>query len=380
MHRISCEPRKNWKQKNEELGFLFHTDENVYWDESVYYQFTAGQIEILESATEELYARCLDAVKYVIENDLFQKFRIPEHVTGMIKKSWNEKLPSLYGRFDLAFDGVNPPKMLEFNADTPTSLFEAAIIQWYWLEDKFPGNDQFNSIHEKLVEGWKKNAGFFEEHPVYFTGLSQQLEDFVTIQYIRDCCIQAGLKTEFIPIEEIGWSDAGNCFVDQNDIPIYNIFKLYPFEWMFEEEFSKNLVQDSIPAVWIEPPWKAILSNKSILPVLWELFPHHKNLLPANFEEGRIHSSTIVKKPVFSREGANVKIYSSAMTLEETSGEYGKEGYIYQEYYKLPEFSGNFPVIGSWVIDHQSAGIGIRESKTRITTNTSRFVPHLISS
>jgi glutathionylspermidine synthase len=36
----------------------------------------------------------------------------------------------LYGRFDLAYRGDGPPKLLEYNADTPTALFEAAVVQW----------------------------------------------------------------------------------------------------------------------------------------------------------------------------------------------------------------------------------------------------------
>ena len=42
----------------------------------------------------------------------------------------------------------------------------------------------------------------------------------------------------------------------------------------------------------------------------------------------------------------------------------------------LPDFDGHHPVIGSWVIANQAAGIGIREDTSPITGNNSRFVPH----
>lgn len=70
--------------------------------------------------------------------------------------SWNEEPPAIYGRFDLAYDGIHPPKLLEYNADTPTALLEASVVQWYWLQDVFPKDDQFNSIHEHLVAKWKE--------------------------------------------------------------------------------------------------------------------------------------------------------------------------------------------------------------------------------
>jgi glutathionylspermidine synthase len=53
--------------------------------------------------------------------------------------------------------------------------------------------------------------------------------------------------------------------------------------------------------------------------------------------------------------------------------------YIYQQYCAPPNFDGNYPVLGSWVIDGESAGIGIRESNTLVTGNFSRFVPHIFA-
>lgn len=61
--------------------------------------------------------------------------------------------------------------------------------------------------------------------------------------------------------------------------------------------------------------------------------------------------------------------------MVETGG-YGEEGFIYQQLALLRDFGGKYPVLGSWVIDGESAGIGIRETDTLITDNYSRFVPH----
>ena len=146
---------------------------------------------------------------------------------------------------------------------------------------------------------------------------------------------------------------------------------------MLGDQFGKNILLDVNRAFWIEPAWKMILSNKAILPILWELYPEHPNLLPAYFEPGKL--TDYVKKPILSREGANINLVKEGSLLQASEGEYGKEGFIFQELFSLPDFKGNYPVIGSWVIGQEPAGMGIREANTLITDNHSRFVPHLIN-
>lgn len=80
----------------------------------------------------------------------------------------------------------------------------------------------------------------------------------------------------------------------------------------------------------------------------------------------------------FSREGANIRLVRNGLLLEESGGEYGKEGHVYQQLVEIPAHNGWYPVIGSWVIGGEPAGIGIRETTSRITDNMSHFVPHII--
>jgi glutathionylspermidine synthase len=377
MKRISITPRENWKEKLEALSFQFHSLDNKYWNESAYYQLSMDQVDMLEKATNDLFRMCLEAVEYVIENKLYDKLHINPELIPLIERSWENEEPSFYGRFDLFFDGINPPQMLEFNADTPTSLFEGSVVQWEWLNEVSPESDQFNSIHERLLNYFQGCKEYFNNQTVHFSCISGSIEDFTTVEYIRDVAYQAGLKTKFVYMEDIGWNRFKNIFVDYENEPIENIFKLYPWEWLIEEEFGKNLMIDKNQTKWIEPAWKAILSNKAILPILWEMFPGNPHLLPSYFNSPN-GMTNYVEKPIYSREGANVAIYRDGDVKEFTEGEYGDEGYIYQQYVTLPNFDGNNAVIGSWVIDGQSAGIGIRESDSLITNNLSRFVPHLI--
>ena len=220
-----------------------------------------------------------------------------------------------------------------------------------------------------MIEAWK---GFgIGRRPVYFSAVKNHAEDVGTIEYLRDTAIQAGLETHRLAIEDIGWD--GQAFRDLDGLPIDVLFKLYPWEWLIREEFGAHLLAGV--AKVIEPAWKMVLSNKAALALLWEMAPDHPNLLPTFLEPGRIEGKA-VRKPIYSREGANVQVLDGDKVVAATEGAYGAEGFVYQAHVEIPAFAGNYPVLGSWVIASQPAGIGIREDATSITRDTSRFVPH----
>jgi glutathionylspermidine synthase len=384
MQRITCPERSDWRTTAEETGFDFHTiDGERYWDERAYYAFSLDEIEDqIEAPSGEIDAMCLELVSNAVDDeDYLRRLKIPETFWPLISESWHRDEGSLYGRLDLSFDGRGPAKLLEYNADTPTSIFEAAVFQWTWLEQAIerriiPGHaDQFNSIHECLIDAWKKvSAG----RHIHLAGTTENAEDAGTLAYLEDTARQAGLATTLIDIEDIGLRDDGS-FVDLDDRSIELVFKLYPWEWMFHDAFGARLAD--APTRWIEPPWKAILSNKGILPLLWEMFPDHPNLLPAFFEDDPNAAqlgASFVRKPLYSREGANVALISDGVTVVEQQGPYGAEGFIRQAFAPLPNFSQQYPVLGSWLIDHTPCGLSIREDENPITGNKSRFLPHAI--
>lgn len=376
MKRNIIAPRNNWQKAVEKLGFGFHSSDVPYWDESVYYSFSTLEIDAIEKATNELWEMSLVAVQHVIDHQLYSQFAIPSSIIPLIEKSWEQDHPAIYGRFDLCVKN-NQIKLLEFNADTPSSLYEAGIVQWFWLQDFDASKDQFNSIHEKLIAYWAFLKRFLHNNSLHFTCIKDSLEDLTNTEYMRDCAIQAGLETKLTFIDDIGWDEMNQQFVDLEETTIQNIFKLYPWEWLMNESFGENILKATNDPYWIEPAWKMILSNKSILPILWKLYPNHPLLLPAFFETNSL--TNFVKKPKLSREGANIELIQSGVSMSKTAGEYGEEGYIFQELFSLPEFDGKFPVIGSWIIGQEAAGMGIREADGLITDNRSRFIPHLIS-
>ena len=376
MKRIDMIPRPDWPKKMEDLGFSFHSIDGIYWDERACYRFTADEVDTLESATAELHQMCIGAAAHVIDQGGYERFAIPAEFIPMIERSWSDDEASLFGRFDLSWSGVGAPKMLEYNADTPTSLLEASVAQWYWLQEavlpNMPMADQFNSLHEKLIERWKEIVPGLPGNIVHFTAAAGSEEDVGNIEYLRDVATQAGIDARFIDIGAIGWDTVAKCFADEQNVEIKSLFKLYPWEWLVREAFGSNLIGSSMRV--IEPAWKMLLSNKAILPVLWELYPDHPNLLASYFEPQKF-TTDFVKKPLLSREGANVTITTPSGEVA-VAGEYGAEGFIYQAYHPLPVYGGSHTVIGTWIIGDEPAGMGIREDESPVTKNTSRFLPH----
>jgi glutathionylspermidine synthase len=380
MRRQRLTPRPDWQTRLEDLGLPYHThdDGSPYWREDACYVFSAAEIERIEKAANALQAMCLEAIEHVLATNRFREYGFPGAMVPVIRESWERDEVGLYGRFDFAYDGSGFPKLLEYNADTPTSLVEAAIAQWYWLEERFPGKDQFNSLHERLIEAWKRARGFLPADTLYFLH-QDTLEDQQTVAYLRDTADQAGLPTAQMLVEDLGWDADRGCFCDLDGRPVTAAFKLYPWEFMVKDDFGSALLRQPRPCTFLEPPWKMLLSNKALLAILWELFPQSPYLLPA-YLDGPRDLAAYVRKPILAREGANVEIHRPGLPVFQAAAMdcYGAEGYIHQAYVDIPEFDGFRPVLGAWIVDGEAAGMGIREARGPVTDNGSCFVPHMI--
>ena len=354
-----------------------------YWDESAYYQFTPQQIdEDLTAPAIEIENLCFEVIARAMDDEtVFRRLAIPEFFWDYIVDSWRNQERNLYGRMDLSYDGKGPAKLLEYNADTPTTLYESAVFQWEWLEEAtqeglLPEDcDQFNNVHEQIVGAFPK-LGI--SGVLHLASNSDVEDDRGTLEYIEECAQEAGLKTRTLAMEDIGMGEQSH-FTDLDDQIIKALFKLYPWEWIMDEEFGLNLPASGVK--FIEPPWRAILSNKGLLPLLWEMFEGHPNLLPAYFDGDSGAASlgdTYVRKPLLSRQGANIEITRDGKTETFNEGPYGGEGHILQAFNPLPDMGGNYPLIGLWMIASQAAGLGIREDKSLVTGTEARFVPHVI--
>jgi glutathionylspermidine synthase len=374
-------PRPHWREQCNELGFTFHSIDGLYWEERYAYEFTEAQIDYLDDATRECHQLCLEAVAHVLKQDWLDLFKLPEDFKSLVESSWFDEDFSLYSRFDFSWNGTGDPKLLEYNADTPTGLLEASVVQWHWLQDVMPRADQFNSIHEKLIGRWQawreKTKGAM---PLHFACMTESEEDWGNLSYLEDTAQQAGWQTEALGVADLGWDSENHELVGLKDESIRHLFKLYPWEWLICDPFGKHLAANAVRKTkLIEPAWKVLMSSKALLPVLWELFPKHPNLLETYFDSPTKRArfeQNFVRKPLYSREGANITLYTQGQVPLETQGQYGESGYVIQALAPLPKFGDHYTCIGSWLVGNEPAGIGIREDFTPITKDSALFVPH----
>ncbi|WP_028725730.1 glutathionylspermidine synthase family protein [Paracoccus zeaxanthinifaciens] len=407
MQKLDLPERPDLARIADEAGFTFASMHGEpYWDETSAYRLTLAQVENdIEDPATELHAMTREAVaRIVTDHKLMAQMGIPENRMDLVSDSWNRSEPELYGRMDLAYDGTGPAKLLEYNADTPTSLYESAAFQWQWLEDQLAaghlpqGADQFNGIHEALVE--RLRDLFPEGTDLHFTGAPDNPEDYATVEQMGWAAREAGLGAHYLDLDKVGVSKGGQ-FVDDQDRVIGTLFKLYPWEDLLRDDYARHI--KGAGCLFIEPAWKAVVSNKGLLPVLWQMFPGHPNLLPAFFADdvadalvaggrpaphvGRAFDAVAgdfarahVVKPIFSREGAGVGIVENGTVTEASQNrDYDDHPRIVQGYAPLPEFGGFRPVIGAWIVGETCVGMGIREDASRITQDLSRFKPHFIA-
>ena len=392
MDRHASEPRQGWPAIIEEQGLIYWKTELPdgsvfpYWDESAYYSLTPTEVYELEATARLFMEMLVEAGDYIIAENLFSRMGIPGWAVPRIKETWESEPPMVYGRFDFSY-GPAGAKLLEYNADTPTALIETAV-QWHWMRDLFgDGGDQWNTVHELLVERWRELAPRLPGSRVHFmhTRSERSGEDFMTVAYLIETAKEAGLTCELLPIESLGLHPEIG-FVDVEGKVVRTAFKLYPWEWMVHEDFAEALLErmgdGQGETIWIEPIWKMLWSNKGMLPVLWRLYPGHDALLPAFFaDEAPPQLRNFVRKPLLGREGADTEVVLDGEVVATGPRQgYGAEGFVVQEYTDLGVHGdGARPVLGVWTVEMEPAGLGIREQDGLVTNNLSRFVPHVIA-
>ena len=395
MKRVPLGARPDWREKAEAAGFAFHTMHGEpYWDEASAYAFTLAEVEDgIEDPSTALHAMCREAVAQIVASEeLMERLGIPAPHMDLVAGSWTAGEPELYGRMDLAFGTGGPAKLLEYNADTPTSLYESASFQWDWLEDmlavgRLPGGaDQFNGVFEALTA--RLGELFSAGTDLHFAAFRDSPEDYATVETMAYAAREAGLGAHFVNLSDIALSTEGQ-FLDGEDRVIGALFKLYPWEDMLRDDFADRIADAGCRI--LEPAWKAVVSNKGLLPVLWRMFEGHPNLLPAFFEDELTSGDPLVeraraalerghvRKPIFSREGAGVTITEGGRVVEASANTaYDGHPAVVQAYAELPLMDGVRPVVGAWIVGESCVGMGLREDRSRITEDLSRFKPHYI--
>lgn len=377
----------------ESIGFVWHTDEDnssYIADEVV--EVSEDEANAYYEASNELYDMFCEAGEHVIENDLFHEINIPFNLIETIKESWeNDVHWHLYSRFDLAggLDGT-PIKLIEFNADTPTSLFETAIIQWALL--KANGLDeasQFNNLYDALKENFKRiitldsDIEKFDEYykdlgwKILFSSISSSAEDENTTKLLQHIATEAGFNTDFEYIDKVEFNDEG-IFKDEESFEFW--FKLIPWEDIAIDESELALILAEIikekKAIIFNPAYTLMFQSKGFMKILWDLYPNHPLLLETSFEP--LENKKQVEKRCFGREGANIKIINEDGSTElETQGEYEGHKAIYQEYVELNTDSNGVTYQAGVFYAYEACALGFRRGD-KILDNASKFVGHII--
>ncbi len=376
----------------ESLGFVWHTDS----DESSYISdelvvISEAQAEAYYDATNTLYDMYIEAAEHVVENNLFHEIGIPFNLVEVIKESWESDVHwHLYGRFDLA-GGVNgkPIKLLEFNADTPTALFETAIVQWAILkQNNLEEESQFNGLYEALIDNFKRlvtleeDVSTFEERydgwNFLFTSVKGNSEEENTVRLLQHIATEAGFETEFAYIDDIEFSpEDGILYQDKN----YELwFKLIPWEDIALEESDLAMLLTNIiknqKAIIFNPAYTLLFQSKGLLKILWDLYPNHPLLLESSFEP--LEGTKQVKKPVFGREGGSVSIIDEKSNdIEAVPGDYDNHKMVYQAYTELATDTQGHSYQAGVFYAYEACGLGFRKGG-KILNNMSKFVGHIV--
>jgi len=376
----------------EELGFTWHTDSyTTKYVNDALVEISAQEAEDYYEAVNTIYDMYVQAAEHVINNELFFELGIPFNLVDAIKKSWeNDVHWHLYGRFDLA-GGIDkkPIKLIEFNADTPTSLFETALLQWALL--KHNGMDeekQFNNVYEAISENFKRVITLFDDTELFnerydgwkilFSCVDENDEEEATTRLLQQMATDAGFNTGFEYLSNVQFDENGISDAHDNSYEYW--FKLYPWEDIAhdEPELATTLtnIMNNQKAIIINPAYTLLFQSKGMMKILCDLFPDSPYLLQTSFEP--LQGIKQVEKTVFGREGANTKIIDANGTLlEEMDGPYGNYKKVYQEYVEFPKDINGAKYQACVFFAYEACGMSFRKG-SEIMDNMSKFVGHII--
>ena len=373
------------------MGCHWHTDpdKSAYISNEIV-EITQEEADAFYEAGNELYEMYVEAGDYVIQNDLFFELDIPPSLIEPIKQSWEEEVHwHLYGRFDFAggLDG-KAIKLLEFNADTPTMLYESAVIQWAVLKaNGMDENLQFNNIFEAIGENFQRMItlgedisqfdSMYEGWKILFSSIRGSSEEERTVRFLQEIATSYGFDTEFCYVDEASLSGSEGLFLGDQNFEFW--FKLIPWENIaIDEPEMASLMAEMMAnknTIFLNPAYTLLFQSKRMLKILWDLFPNHPFLLESSYEP--LKNKKQVRKTAFGREGENIEILDSLLQpLESRAGNYGNHKPIYQEFYELNSFEENFYQANVFFA-HESCGLGFRKGG-KIIDNYSKFVSHKI--
>lgn len=376
----------------EQIGLSWHTDadgSDYISDHLV--EVSEAEAEAYYAAANRLYDMFVEAAQHVIDEQRYMDLGVPSNLVGLIEDSWAQDDLHLYGRFDLAggLDGL-PIRLIEFNADTPTSLFESSIVQWAMLRaNGMDETRQFNNLHEMLTENFRRLitrdqplANFAERYAgekLLFSSIGGLAEDERTVRYLQQVAGEAGLYNDFCYLHEAGFTAEDGVFNRDGQLADF-WFRLYPWEDIAAEELELTRLLEKIARHGrtriLNPAYTLLFQSKGMLCVLHELFPDSPYLLPTAFSP--LPGVAQVEKKLFGREGANVRLLDAeGRETFSTDGRYAHHKSVYQQHAAFArDAAGNHYQAGVFFVG-EACALGFRRGG-EVLDNLSKFVGHYV--
>lgn len=379
LYRVASVARPHWRAVAQKLDYTYHrnADGSDAWREDVRYEFDTASVALLQTTTQTLHQLCLTVVHEAIETPGgLDAFHVPPAMQAFIRESWRRQEPFLLGRFDLAWDN-GTPKLIEYNADTPATLPESTAMQTLWQRHTVPHRQHWPFNSAALIARLRALAVQGRVNPtLHIVPYPDTIEDATHARYYMRWAAQAGLEPIVCELRDLEVSTTGRLL--HKGRIIRSMLRMYPWELMLREPGARHL--PGCGCVFLNPPWVSLLSNKALLPALWQRYPGHPNLLPAAFSLEAIKPhchAGYVEKPIHARGGENVRVVRHGQPDCTQDGTYGAYPKVYQAYISHA-VAGAYASVGTWVVGEQFAGITLRESPDPIIVHTSAIVPHCV--
>jgi glutathionylspermidine synthase len=388
MQRHPIASRHDWRLALRQYPYgTAATPAAVHWDESAHYVFTAAEIDRIEEAANAVYGLIVDAVGHAIDRRLLPLLGYSAEAGALIREDWSRahahnggsldpRAGGLCARLEFAYDGGESLKLVGCHADGPGGLFEAAVVQWNWLEARFPEADQFNGLHETLIERWQALAvGLRGRSRLHLTCATPAAEREGELAYLEALAQEAGLKTTTLPIQDIGWD--GSRFVDQDERAIGWLLKLYPWEALLADPYGAHL--GTADLAFVEPPWRIPASNHGLLALLWELYPEHPHLVPASLTEAELagRAGPVLARSMFGLDRPAERLTLNRELLAETPPAANPGGMVHLA--MPPDFTqdGRRARLQCWMVGDKCLGMAVRESESPLFDADTPLLPHL---
>lgn len=358
-----------------ENGFHAPVDMVGFWNSGLCYVFNEQELNSILDTALELHSMYMDAVQYVLAEDMLGVLGIPDTLHQAVLSSWENGSPGLLGRLDLCCRPDRPPMLFNYSTDMPSGLLEAASWQRRWLKAVCPQKTQFNEIQQKLEESWKAMAGD-SLAPVCFLSCGQDRGAYSS--FLMKTAVNAGLSICSADCDELTWDITEGALMNGDgqvlDIVVETCGWTRLLHDCSEAAMASLLRSD---CYLVEPPWRFLMGHSGMLAILWELFEGHAALAAASFAPSDIEGS-YDRIPFFATNtpAPGVQVYHRDISDE---GLYGMSGYVYRSHITLPRLSdGGFFVVQVWMVGEEPAGICVHEMRDVTTGMEGRFVPHCL--